>query len=172
MLRHGLSLIIIGFRIQLAQEQAVVEATPFGAILHPSGQFYITKGLHMNGIKNTLALAVVIGVSVAGLATCAGVKPAHAGEVKWKLTSAGSSTLVSTQWQLDCISDCTEAGNAAAPMPPTPKSAKWAALLPRGKWRVAWDATTESGEHCKGSRTITTCAKLGTCSQEFESHCP
>ena len=57
-------------------------------------------------------------------------------------------------------------------MPPTPKSAKWAALLPRGKWRVAWDATTESGGHCKGSRTITTCAKLDTCLQEFESHCP
>ena len=125
----------------------------------------------MNGIKNALALAVVIGVSVVGLATCSG--GAHAGEVKWKLTnSAGSPPLVSTQWQLDCISDCTEAGNAAAPIPPTPKSAKWSALLPRGKWRVAWDATTEGGEHCKGSRIITTCAKLGTCSQEFESHCP
>ena len=125
----------------------------------------------MNGIKNALALVVVIGASIAGLATCSG--GAQAGEVKWKLTnSAGGKPLVSTQWQLDCISDCTEAGNAAAPMPPTPKSARWSTLLPRGKWRVAWDATTEGGEHCKGSRTITTCAKLGTCSQEFESQCP
>lgn len=134
----------------------------------------------MNGIKNALALVVVIGVSVAGLATCSG--GAHAGEVKWKLThsagsagsagNAGGQPLASVAWQLDCLSDCTEAGNAAAPIPPTPKSAKWAALLPRGKWRVAWDATTEGGEHCKGSRIITTCAKLGTCLQEFESHCP
>ena len=121
----------------------------------------------MNGIKNALALVVVIGVSVAGLATCSG--GAQAGEVKWKLSS--SAPLVSTQWQLDCLSDCTEAGNAAAPMPPTPKSAKWAALLPRGKWRVEWEGTYEDGSHCKGSRTITTCAKLGTCLQEFESHC-
>ena len=124
----------------------------------------------MNGIKNALALTVLIGVSVAGLATCSG--GAHAGEVKWKLISTGSTPLVSTQWQLECISDCTEAGNAAAPIPPTPKSAKWAALLPRGKWRVAWEGTYEDGSHCTGSRTITTCAKLGTCSQEFESHCP
>ena len=125
----------------------------------------------MNGTKNALALAVLLGVSVAGLVTCSG--GAQAGEVKWKLTSgAGGQPLASVAWQLDCISDCTEAGNAAAPMPPTPKSAKWSALLPRGKWRVAWDATTEGGEHCKGSRTITTCAKLGTCLQEFESHCP
>ena len=131
----------------------------------------------MNGIKNALALAVLLGVSVAGLATCSG--GAQAGEVKWKLThsagsagSAGGQPLASVAWQLDCISDCTEAGDEAAPMPPTPKSAKWAALLPRGKWRVAWDATTDGGKHCKGSRTITTCAKLDTCLQEFESHCP
>lgn len=124
----------------------------------------------MNGIKNTIALVVVIGVSVAGLATCSG--GAHAGEVKWELTSsAGSKPLASVAWQFECISDCTEAGDEAAPMPPTPKSAKWSTLLPRGKWRVAWDATTEGGEHCKGSRTITTCDKLGTCLQEFESHC-
>ena len=121
----------------------------------------------MDGIK-TLALTVLLGVSIAGLATCSG--GAHAGEVKWKITS--SAPLVSTLWQLDCVSDCTEAGDAAAPVPPTPKSAKWATLLPRGKWKVSWDATTAEGAHCKGSRTITTCAKLGTCLQEFESHCP
>ena len=124
----------------------------------------------MNGIKNALALTVLIGVSVAGLATCSG--GAQAGEVKWKLTnSAGGTPLVSTHWQLDCLSDCTEAGNAAAPMPPPPKSAKWSTLLPRGKWRVAWEGTYEDGAQCKGSRTITTCAKLGTCLQEFESQC-
>lgn len=122
----------------------------------------------MNGIKNTLAWAVIAGTCIAGLATCSG--GAHAGEVKWKLTSG--APLVSTQWQLECISDCTEAGNAAAPIPPTPKSAKWSTLLPRGRWRIAWNAYTDGGEHCKGSRTITTCAKLGTCLQEFESHCP
>ena len=121
----------------------------------------------MNMIKNALALTVLVGVSVAGLATCSG--GAHAGEVKWKLTSG--APLVSTQWQLECLSDCTEAGNAAAPNPPTPKSAKWATLLPRGKWRIAWNAYTEGGTHCKGSRVITTCEKLGTCSQEFESSC-
>ena len=121
----------------------------------------------MNRIKNALALTVLVGVSVAGLATCSG--GAHAGEVKWKLTSG--APLVSTQWQLECLSDCTEAGNAAATIPPTPKSAKWSALLPRGKWRIAWNAYTEGGKHCKGSRVITTCEKLGTCSQEFESSC-
>ena len=127
----------------------------------------------MNRIKNALSLAVLVGASVAGLATCAGVQPAHAGEVKWKLTSsAGSKPLASVAWQFECLSDCTEAGDSAAPVPPTPKSAKWSALLPRGKWKVAWDATTEGGKHCKGSRIITTCAKLGTCLQEFESHCP
>lgn len=121
----------------------------------------------MNWIKNALALTVLVGASVAVLATCSG--GAHAGEVKWKLTSG--APLVSTQWQLECLSDCTEAGNAAAPHPPTPKSAKWATLLPRGKWRIAWNAYTEGGTHCKGSRVITTCEKLGTCSQEFESSC-
>lgn len=131
----------------------------------------------MNGIKNALALVVLMGTAVAGLATCSG--GAQAGEVKWKLThsagsagGAGGQPLASVAWKLDCISDCTEAGNAAAPMPPTPKSAKWATLLPRGKWRVAWDATLSNGSHCTGNRTITTCEKLGTCSQEFESHCP
>ena len=123
------------------------------------------------GIKTALSSAIIVGVSVVGLATCSG--GAQAGEVKWKLSSGeGGQPLASVAWQLDCISDCTESGNAAAPMPPMPKSAKWAALLPRGKWRVAWEGTYEDGTHCKGSRTITTCAKLGTCSQEFESHCP
>ena len=145
-----------------------VHISTSGQFYNLLGNFTLQKGLHMNGIKNTLALAVLIGASLAGLATCSG--GAHAGEVKWKLIS--SAHLVSTKWQFECLSDCTEAGNAAAPVPPTPKSAKWAALLPRGKWRVAWDATTEDGSHCKGSRIITTCAKLGTCSQEFESHCP
>lgn len=126
----------------------------------------------MNGIKNALSLVVLLGTAVAGLATCAGVQPAHAGEVKWKLSSsAGSQPLASVTWQLECLSDCTEAGDSAAPVPPTPKSAKWATLLPRGKWKVAWYATTAEGKHCKGSRTITTCAKLGTCMQEFESQC-
>ena len=122
----------------------------------------------MNGIKNAIALVVVMGTAVAGLATCSG--GAQAGEVKWKLTGAQSAESVA--WKLDCISDCTEAGNAAAPIPPTPKSAKWSALLPRGKWRIAWEGTHEGGAQCKGSRTITTCEKLGTCSQQFESHCP
>lgn len=127
----------------------------------------------MNGIKNALALVVLMGTAVVGLTTCAGVKPAHAGEVKWKIISP--QPLGSVAWQFECISDCTEAGNAAAPMPPTPKSAKWSALLPRGKWKVAWQAGGAGGAggfQCKGSRTITTCAKLGTCLQEFESHCP
>ena len=127
----------------------------------------------MNGIKNALAWAVIAGTSLAALTTCAGVQQAHAGEVKWKLSvSSGSKPLASVAWKFDCLSDCTEAGDAAAPIPPSPKSAKWAALLPRGKWKVAWDATTEGGAHCKGIRTITTCAKLDTCAQEFETHCP
>lgn len=122
----------------------------------------------MKGIKNALALVVVIGASIAGLATCSSA--AHAGEVKWKLIGAQSAESVT--WKLDCLSDCTEAGDAAAPLPPIPKSAKWSALLPRGKWRIAWQSTASDGAQCKGSRTITTCEKLGTCSQEFESHCP
>ena len=122
----------------------------------------------MNGIKNAIALVVLMGTAVAGLATCSG--GAQAGEVKWKLIGAQSAESVA--WKLDCISDCTEAGNAAAPIPPTPKSAKWSALLPRGKWKVAWQAKLSNGSHCTGNRTITTCEKLGTCSQAFESHCP
>ena len=36
---------------------------------------------------------------------------------------------------------------------------------------VAGLTTCSGGAHCKGSRVITACEKLGTCSQEFESSC-
>ena len=179
MLRHGLSLIIIGFRIQLAQAQAVVEATPFGAILHPSGQFYITKGLHMNGIKNALALVVVIGVSVVGLATCSG--GAHAGEAEFAVHFEGLKASHDIKWELTCIDKC-EGGTAEAERlanTPSRGVAKFGRNLSRGVWQLKVTTKVQpqsvlpkQPEACTASLRFTTCYKGEHCAQSHTFVCP
>ena len=133
------------------------------------------------GIKSVLASGVIVGVSLAALATCAGPKPANAGEASFAVHFEGLSSSHALHWQLTCEAEC-EGGKAEAErLANTPRSGtpRFGRDLPGGVWKLK--ATTKvqpqsvlpkQPEACVASLQFTTCKKGEHCPQSHTFVCP
>ena len=133
------------------------------------------------GIKTVLSSAVIVGVSLAALVTCAGSKPAHAGEVDFQVHFEGLKASHGLQWSLTCTDKC-EGGKAEAErLANTPRSgvAKFGRDLPGGVWAlkvtskvVPQPVLPKQPESCIASLRFTTCDKGKSCTQSHTFVCP
>lgn len=133
------------------------------------------------GIKSVLASGVIVGVSLAALATCAGPKPAHAGEVDFQVHFEGLASSHALNWQLTCVAEC-EGGKAEAErLANTPRSgvAKFGRDLPGGVWTlkatskvVTQPVLPKQPAACTASLRFTTCGKGKMCGQQHTLVCP
>ena len=133
------------------------------------------------GIKTVLSSAVIVGVSIATLVTCAGPKPAHAGEAAFAVHFEGLASSHQLNWQLTCVAEC-EGGKAEAErLANTPRSgvAKFGRDLPGGVWAlkvtskvVTQPVLPKQPEACAVSLRFTTCAKGKVCGQQHTFVCP
>ena len=133
------------------------------------------------GIKSVLASGVIAGVSLAALATCAGPKPAHAGEVDFQVHFEGLKASHDLTWSLTCTDKC-EGGKAEAErLANTPRSgvAKFGRDLPGGVWQMKVRTTVvpqsvlpKQPEACAASLHFTTCDKGNVCGQQHAFVCP
>ena len=133
------------------------------------------------GIKTLLSSAVIVGVSLAALATCAGSKPAHAGEAAFAVHFEGLASSHQLNWQLTCVAEC-EGGKAEAErLSNTPRSgvAKFGRDLPGGVWAlkvtskvVTQPVLPKQPAACTASLNFTTCDKGKLCGQQHTFVCP
>ena len=133
------------------------------------------------GIKTLLSSAVIVGVSLAALATCAGPKPAHAGEVDFQVHFEGLASSHTLSWQLACVAEC-EGGKASAEhLANTPRGGtpRFGRDLPGGVWQLKVTTKVQpqsvlpkQPEACSASLKFTTCNKGGMCGQQHTFICP
>ena len=133
------------------------------------------------GIRTLLSSAVIVGVSLAALATCAGPKPAHAGEVDFQVHFEGLSSSHQLNWQLTCVSECEGGKEEAGRLANTPivGTAKFGRNLPRGVWQLKVTTKVQpqsvlpkQPEACTASLRFTTCYKGEMCGQQHTFVCP
>ena len=132
------------------------------------------------GIKSVLASGIIVGVSIAALATCAGVKPANAGEAAFAVHFEGLKASHDLKWQLTCVAEC-EGGKAEAErLANTPRSgvAKFGRDLPGGVWAlkvtskvVTQPVLPKQPAACTASLNFTTCGKGKMCGQQHNFVC-
>ena len=133
------------------------------------------------GIKTVLSSAVIVGVSLAALATCAGPKPARAGEVDFQVHFEGLASSHQLNWQLTCVAEC-EGGKAPAErLANTPRSStpRFGRDLPGGVWQLKVTTKVQPQSvlpkqpaACTASLKFTTCGKGKLCGQQHTFVCP
>ena len=133
----------------------------------------------MNGIKNAIALVVLMGTAAAGLATCSG--GAHAGEAAFEVHFEGLASSHALHWTLTCTDKC-EGGKAEAERlanAPSSGTPRFSRDLPGGVWKLSVTSKVEEQSAlpkqpaaCSANLRFTTCAKGGTCGQKHTFVCP
>ena len=133
------------------------------------------------GIKTVLSSAIVVGVSLAALATCAGPKPAHAGEAAFAVHFEGLASSHQLNWQLSCVAECEGGKDEAERLANTPRGGtpRFGRDLPGGVWAlnvtskvVPQPVLQKQPEACVASLRFTTCDKGKSCTQSHTFVCP
>ena len=133
------------------------------------------------GIKTLLSSAIIVGVSLAALATCAGPKPAHAGEVDFQVHFEGLKASHELTWSLTCTDKCEGGKDEAERLANTPRGGTphFGRDLPGGVWQLKVTTKVQPQSvlpkqpvACTASLNFTTCAKGKLCGQQHTFVCP